>query len=68
MPYIITKIRDKDDTQKLCERVYRGSGKDYTVEQWSVFDELPPELRERVLHELLLIANALDEKEEKERK
>jgi UDP-galactopyranose mutase len=68
LPYIIIKIRDKDDTQKLYEQVYSRTGKDYTVEQWSVFDGLPPELRERVLKALLTKANELDEKEEKRRK
>jgi hypothetical protein len=63
MPYIIIKIRDKDDTQKLYEWVMAGYDKGYKVEQWSVFNELPSAFRERLLKELLTIANALDEKE-----
>jgi len=40
-----------------------GYDKGYKVEQWSVFNELPSAFRERLLKELLTIANALDEKE-----
>ena len=52
MPYVIIKLADGDDIQRLYTRVYKKSGKDYYIEQWSVFDELPRDLQDKILKDL----------------
>lgn len=51
MPLIVIKLRDGGDVQRLYQQVYKGSGKDYVVDQWTVFDKVPPAIQDAVITE-----------------